>query len=351
MNYTPLIYLNDISTELKKIIENFSTQNIFVLTDKNVFRDCYPLIKNIFEVEPKLLIIEAGEESKNLDTVQYLWSKLIDYQTERQSLLINLGGGVITDIGGFVAATFKRGIKFLNIPTSLLAQVDAAIGGKNGINFRHFKNNIGTFYNPLAIISSPVFLKTLPERHFVAGFAEVVKHALLDNARAWNKIKFIDPADPDYEYMENVVRDSAKFKQKIVEKDPKETGLREILNFGHTFGHAIETFFRQKRIDILHGEAVAMGIICELFLSNKILNFDFQKLFEISEYIATFFPSYKINYDDYDEIFDLMLQDKKNKNKRITFTLLEDIGKPLTNQTASKDEMIQAFNFYYQIKR
>ncbi len=348
---TPLIYRNEISEDLKKIIDNFSANSIFVLTDKNVFKACYPLIKNIFEEEPRLLIIEEGESSKNLDTVQYLWSKLIDYQAERRSLLVNLGGGVITDIGGFVAATFKRGIKFLNIPTSLLAQVDAAIGGKNGINFRHFKNNIGTFYNPIAIISSPVFLKTLPERHFISGFAEVVKHALLDSTTAWNKIKFIDPAEPDFEYVEIVVRDSAKFKQKIVEKDPTETGVREILNFGHTFGHAIETFFRQKRIDILHGEAVAMGIICELFLSNKILNFNFQKLFEISEYIATFFPSYKISYDDYDEIFDLMLQDKKNKNRRITFTLLEDVGKPVTNQTASKDEMIQAFNFYYQIKR
>ena len=337
------------SDHLISIIRNYNSDKIFILADNNTFKYCYPLIEHVFLQPPFILKIESGEQAKKIGTIEKLWSKLLELNADRKSLLINLGGGVVSDIGGFVASTFKRGISFINIPTTLLSMVDAAIGGKNGINFYNFKNIIGTFSNPQAVIINSEFLKTLPKEHLISGFAEVVKHSLLDSESAWHKVKYINFDEPDFEYLSLIIKESASFKQKIVESDPKEKGVREILNFGHTFGHAIESLFKNKNKEIQHGEAVAIGIICELFLSNKILNFDFQILFEISEFIAKTFPIYKIEYDDYDLIYDFMKQDKKNKDNKIHFTLLEKIGSPIINQTCEKDEIFQALNFYFQM--
>lgn len=336
--------------ELSSFLKLYQSDKIFLLCDDNTQKYCYPQIEEIFEIPPKIFEIENGEKSKNLGTIEKLWANLLELNADRKSLLINLGGGVISDIGGFVASTFKRGIDFINIPTTLLAQVDAAIGGKNGINFKNFKNIIGTFSQPKAVITSTEFLKTLPKKHIVSGYAEVVKHSLLDSESHWRRVKMIDPDNIDFEYLSSIIKESANFKTKIVTSDPNEKGLREILNFGHTFAHAIESLFKLKNQEIYHGEAVAIGIVCELFLSNKVLNFDFQKLFEISEYIVTFFPVFKIKYDDYEQIYEFMKQDKKNKENKIRFTLLKKIGSPVINQTCEKEEIFQALNFYYQIK-
>ncbi len=337
--------------ELKTYLSDYQQDKIFILTDENTFTHCLPLLVNSLNTEPIAIQIPAGESSKNIDTAVFIWNFLTNHNADRNSLLINLGGGMITDLGGFVAGTFKRGIDFINIPTSLLAQVDAAIGGKNGINLNNYKNLIGLFNPPKLVYINPVFLKTLPKRHLRSGYAEVIKHALINDTATWKKIKAIDPENIDFNYLKIIIEESVRIKMKIVEQDPSEKGIREALNFGHTIGHAVETFLTRKNIDILHGEAVAIGMITELFLSNKKFTFDFHKLFEIAEYISTHYPAFKIEYDDYEEIYEIMKHDKKNKENKIRFTLLKDFGNFATNQTVAKEDVIQALNFYYQIKR
>lgn len=350
MNKT-IKFSNNISIDLNNILIKYNRDKIFVLTDENTFIHCYPLIKTTFTKEPYVIQIPAGEKSKNIETVTFLWNFLTTHNADRKSVLINLGGGMITDLGGFVASTYKRGIDFINIPTTVLGIVDAAIGGKNGINLENYKNHIGTFNQPAAIISSTDFLKTLPQRQILSGFAEVIKHTLLSSEETWDKIKNINPEKFDLEELDLILKESSKIKQNIVNNDPKETGIREALNFGHTVGHAIETFFTNKNIDILHGEAIAIGLIAELFISNQKLTFPFEKLFEITEYLATYFPSYKIDYNDYDELYNIMKHDKKNKNNKIIFTLLKNIGEVEINQTCTKESFFEALNFYYQIKK
>ncbi|MBN2664648.1 MAG: 3-dehydroquinate synthase [Bacteroidales bacterium] len=350
MNET-IKFSDDISYDLSEILFKYNTDKIFVLVDENTFIHCHPLIKTAFAKEPYVIQIPAGEKSKDIETVTFLWKFLTTHNADRKSVLINLGGGMITDLGGFVASTYKRGIDFINIPTTVLAMVDAAIGGKNGINLENYKNHIGTFNQPAALISSTEFLKTLPQKQILSGFAEVIKHSLLSNEKTWNNIKNINPEKINFEQLNLILKESSKIKQNIVNDDPKETGIREALNFGHTVGHAIETFFNNKNIEILHGEAIAIGLIAELFISNKKFIFPFEKLFEITEYLATYFPSYKIDYNDYDELYNIMKHDKKNKNNKIIFTLLKNIGEVEINQTCSKEIFFEALNFYYQIKK
>jgi 3-dehydroquinate synthase len=337
--------------DLKKHISHYHTDKIFVLCDENTFIHCLPKIIDIFDKEPITIQIPAGEDNKSIDTAIFIWNFLTNHNADRKSLLINLGGGMITDLGGFVASTYKRGIDFINIPTTLLAQVDASIGGKNGINLNNYKNIVGLFNPPKLVYINADFLSTLPSQQLRSGFAEVIKHALIDNENTWKKIKTINPENIDLEYLQIIIKESVAIKMKIVNNDPHEKGLREALNFGHTIGHAIETFFNRKKINILHGEAIAIGMIAELFLSNKKFTFDFHKLFEIAEYIATYYPAFKIEYNNYDEIYDIMKHDKKNKNNQIRFSLLKDIGQIQTNQTVDKEDIIQALNFYFQIKR
>ncbi len=345
-----ILIAKNIKSELSELLADFSEEKIFVLTDSNTFIHCLPKIENIFKKKPIIKKIPAGEKSKNIESVYSIWEFLIDNKADRNSLLLNLGGGVITDLGGFAASTFKRGIKYINIPTSLLAMVDAAIGGKNGINFKKYKNQIGIFNNADVLIFTK-FLETLPQRHLRSGFAEMIKHSLLDSTKTWEKISSVNPQNIDLDYLQILIKESINIKLKIIKSDPFEKGLRKALNFGHTIGHSLETYFSSKNIDILHGEAVAIGLISELFLSNKVFTFNFMKLFEITEYLATYFPSYKINYDDYNEILNIMHQDKKNRNDEIRFSLLERIGKIHINQICSNEDIFQSLNFYYQVKK
>lgn len=345
------VFTNKVIEELKPIVEKYHQSKIFILTDDNVSQYCLPLIKDDFDFNPILIEIPAGEKMKNIETASFLWDFLSTNNADRTSLLINIGGGVITDMGGFVAATYQRGIDFVNIPTTLLAQVDASIGGKNGVNLNELKNQIGTFKLPIKNIISTKFLETLPKKELIAGFAEVIKHSLLGSDEIWNKIKTINPENIDLIFFQDIVEESAKIKFSIVESDPLENDIREALNFGHTVGHAVETYVNRKGIEILHGEAVAIGLIVELYLSNTVLTFDFKKLFEISEYLATYFSSFDLPYEDYEQIYEIMKHDKKNKNNEIRFTLLKDIGDILVGQVCKKENIFEALNFYFQLKK
>lgn len=346
-----IVFTKEINKALRTVLLEYKGQRMFILLDENTKKYCYPLIKEAFDIEPSIIFIPSGESYKTIETVSYIWNKLSDFRADRDSVLINLGGGVITDIGGFSAATFKRGIRFINVPTTLLSIVDASIGGKNGVNFGGYKNQIGTFSLPSKLIIFTGFLHTLPLREFTSGYAEMVKHALLSSEKSWQILRVINPESPNYDALDKIIFESIKIKQGIVEQDPNETGIREALNFGHTIGHAMESFFNNKGKIILHGEAVAIGMIAELFLSNKKLMFDFEKLFEITEYLATYFQSFEIDYAGYKDIYEIMKHDKKNKAGKIRFTLLEKIGKFKINQVCDKEEIFQAINFYFQVKK
>ena len=346
-----LFFSENIIEELSSFLREKFTNKIFVLFDENTKKYCYPLIQDAFIQKPVEITIPAGEKSKNIDFVKHVWKNLTEKNADRQSLLINIGGGKVSDLGGFAAGTYQRGIEYVNIPTSLLAQIDASVGGKTGINLDDLKNQIGLFNEPKAVFIASKFLKTLPQRELISGLAEMLKHSLLDNQDSWNKIKRIYPERIDFTYLHTLIKESVEFKMKIVKSDPLEKANREALNFGHTIGHAIETYFNRNNIEILHGEAVAIGMICELFLSNKVLSFNFKKLFEVSEYLATYFKSFKIDYNIYDEIYEIMKHDKKNKQDSIRFTLLRDIGDFEINQQCSKEDIFEALNFYFQIQK
>jgi len=345
-----IIFDQDIDYQILKFCEDnkITKDQIFVLTDKNVKNYILPqlnILKNI-----AYYTIEPGEESKNIDVAKKIWQFLIEHKADRNSVLINLGGGVISDLGGFVASTYKRGIRFINIPTTLLSQVDASVGGKTGIDFNSYKNMIGTFKEPSLVLINTLFLKTLPKRHILSGYAEMLKHALITGESEWLKIKSLSIEAVDYDYLQILVKRSVEIKHNVVSKDLYEKGIRKILNFGHTIGHGIESYLLSKGINILHGEAVALGIVAEIYLSNLKFIFNIEKVFEISSFITSRFPAYNLSYEDYQKIFEIMQQDKKNKNNKILFTLLRKIGKPEIDQECNKNEIFEALNFYYQFR-
>jgi len=346
-----IIYEKNFLEKLNVFLKSYKNEKIFILVDANTKLFCLNKIAACFHNTPIVIEIPTGEKNKNINTAILIWNFLSTNNADKNSLLINLGGGVITDIGGFIASTYQRGMDFINIPTTVLAQIDASIGGKNGINLNNIKNQIGVITLPKLTFISSDFLQTLPQEEILAGFAEMVKHALISSEFNWKKIKAINPEKLDFQQLSYLIKDSIEIKLKIVEKDLYEKGYRKALNFGHTIGHAIETFFSRKNIDIIHGQAVAIGIIAEIFISNKILNFDFQKLFEITEYVATYFKSFTIDIEHYDEIYSIMKHDKKNKDNQIYFSLLKNIGEVEIDKTCEKDDIIQALNFYYQLKK
>ncbi len=345
-----IIFDKDIDYHLLDLFEDNQIQrnNILLLTDSNVERLVLPQIQILSDI-PRF-VIEPGEKSKSLDTARQVWEFLAKHKADRSSVLINLGGGVVTDLGGFVASTYKRGIGFVNIPTTLLAQVDASVGGKTGINFLTYKNMIGTFSDPMLVLINTLFLKTLDKRQILSGYAEMLKHALITGQAEWNKIKSFSVDAIDYEYLAFLVKNSVEIKYNIVQQDPREKGIRKVLNFGHTIGHGIEALLLSRNINITHGQAVAIGIVAEMYLSNLKFVLNVEKVFEISTFITSRFPAISLNYDDYEQIYEILGQDKKNRNGRILFTLLRDIGDPVIDQACTKGEIFEALNFYYQFK-
>jgi len=307
-------------------ISNYS--QVAILVDENTKRDC---LSKLPQIENALIIeIKSGEEYKNISTCSFIWEQLTINNFDRNSLLINLGGGVIGDIGGFCATTYKRGLEFIHIPTTLLAMVDASVGGKLGIDFKGFKNQIGLFNNPKAVLISSEFLETLAESELKSGFAEVVKHALISDNSLWLKLKNTPFTDLDWE---DIIDTSVQIKNKIVLADPFEKGERKKLNFGHTFGHAIESYYLEKRTPISHGEAVFMGMILE----TKISDLSETDKNEIKNYVLS---NFALPYTPKkSSLHKFLINDKKNQDGKINFTLLNGIGNCSLDNLFSLDEL------------
>lgn len=334
--------------ELKKILD-LHKGKVFVLMDENTERNCLKRLPCLGQRGAIPVRIKSGEENKNLDTLQLIWKQMGGNGGDRKSLFVNLGGGVIGDMGGLAASLFKRGIKFVNVPTTLLAQVDASCGGKLAVDFNNLKNEIGLFRNPDKVIISSEFLQTLPVEQIVSGMAEMIKHAVLYSETYLDEISEFDPRNPDWNLLGKLVETSVRIKNDFAGKDPTETGIRKMLNLGHTIGHAVESYSFTTASPLLHGEAVAIGLVCELFLSNKILHFPVQKMMRITNLIASTYKPYKIQYEIYDKLIDLMTHDKKNTDGMISFSLMSNYGEFQIDQHCTKDDMYQALSFYNQM--
>lgn len=341
-----IIISKNLKRELALAISECEHDRLFVLTDETTAQKCWPVIKEFFSLKKAALItIGATDTHKDLDTLASVWKALGDGGATRHSCLINLGGGMVTDLGGFAASTFKRGIDFINIPTTLLAMVDASVGGKTGINFNGLKNEIGVFNDSKFVILDTNFLKTLDEKNINSGYAEMLKHGLISQETMWEELVSFDLQHPDLEHLQRMVADSVQVKERIVKEDPMEHGIRKALNLGHTFGHAFESW-ALKRTPVLHGYAVAYGLIPELYLSVTKTGFPQDKMRQTFQFIRENYGTLGITCDDYPELIELMHHDKKNTAGTINFTLLGGIGDIKINQTATEEEIKEALDFF-----
>ncbi len=338
------VYIGDDALQyFQKFVLSENYSSIFVLTDKNTHKHCYPVIKR-FLPQHSTIIIPPGEESKKYETCSTIWIELAGDQADRKSLLVNLGGGVIGDIGGLCAGLFKRGIDFVQIPTTLLSQADASIGGKTGIDFFHHKNVIGLFNNPKAVFIYPGFIKTLHKREVLSGFAEVIKHCLVADKKAFENLGSKNVLPPDWN---KIIIQSVKIKSSITENDPFEKGMRKALNFGHTIGHGIESSFLQEGVTpLLHGEAVAAGMICESFLSAEKKLLDKTTMNRIILFIKRFYELPVLDEKRMETVIDFIRNDKKNEYHKVCCTLLGGIGSVLINQEISTEEIFLSMRFY-----
>ncbi|MDH5609237.1 MAG: 3-dehydroquinate synthase [Cyclobacteriaceae bacterium] len=335
----------DPSETLNQLVRQLSPDTVGIIVDENTARHCLPKFTPDF---PYFLIeIHSGEKEKNLATCDLIWQELTRQNCTRKSLVINLGGGVIGDMGGFSAATFKRGIRFINIPTTLLSQVDASIGGKLGVDFHGLKNHIGVFQLPDKVLIWEGFLETLPARELRSGFAEVIKHGLIRDKHYWNAL--LEKDFPDNIDWKPIIRKSVELKNDVVQEDPTEKGLRKILNFGHTLGHGIETWYLNSGRDILHGEAIAAGMILESHLSMQKGLLRADELEEITAYILGIYPGLS-EFPPEEELYGLLAQDKKNEGKTILFSLIRGIGDCAFDITVENKEIRQALAYYRAIK-
>jgi len=344
------IYSGDWTAPLRSLLDEKAYTKIIVLVDENTRTHCLPILKNrLGNIAFEIIEIPSGEIHKNIQTCQEIWSEMMAHQVDRKALMMNLGGGVIGDMGGFCAGTFKRGIDFIQIPTTLLSQVDASIGGKLGIDFQQVKNSIGLFQNPQAVLIDVDFLKTLSFEELRSGYAEVLKHSLIADAAQWKSLIQIDELN-DIAQIEKELLSSLKVKQQIVEEDPFEKGIRKALNFGHTVGHAVEAYSFNTDTPLLHGEAIAIGMICESYLSYKSSQLSSIELEQISNYIVKIYKklSYKLTPLSA-QLLGYMLNDKKNERQQINFSLLPMIGKCQINQTCTDELIIESLKYYDEL--
>lgn len=342
-----IIFSKDITTELDQLCDAMKADRIYLLTDTTTKQLCRPLVKECKAIlGAQDIVIGSTDVNKTLDTLAQVWKALSQGKASRRSLLINLGGGMVTDLGGFAAATFKRGIRFINVPTTLLSMVDAAVGGKTGINFNGLKNEIGAFKEAEAVIINTEFLRTLDDSNLRSGYAEMLKHALLENATLWaDHLKF-NLTTPNYAHLQELVAQSIRCKERIVTDDPHEHGIRKALNLGHTVGHAFESLAMERQQPILHGYAVAYGLLCELYLSAAHTGFPTEQMRQTVQFIRNVYGTFAFTCDDYEHLYDIMLHDKKNVGGVINFTLLGGIGNILLNQHLSKEEVFECFDFF-----
>lgn len=327
---------------LNLFLQKGGYKKIAVLTDENTLKHCYPLVKPHVP-EHAVITVKSGEENKTLQTCEHIWEQMTDLAMDRYSVLIVLGGGVLGDMGGFCAATYKRGIDFILMPTTLLAMADASIGGKLGIDFRHFKNHIGLFKEPVLTLIHSAFLKTLPQHELRSGFAEVIKHALISDRTLWNELRSKSLEEQPWDVL---LRHSAEFKSSVVQQDPTEKGLRKILNAGHTIGHALESYFLKSGNRILHGEAVAAGLVTEAFIAKNQKLISDEDVKQIVEYILNLYGKLEIQERDYATIAALCIQDKKNRGNTVLAVLPEGIGKARWDCAVSEEEIVDALAFY-----
>lgn len=343
------IFFENSLDELVNFIRQGNYTRFFILTDENSTQHCLPILTEKLKGFDNydLIEISAGEESKTIEFCEGVWRMLIDFSADRQSLMINLGGGVVTDLGGFCASTFKRGIDFVQVPTTLLSQVDASVGGKTGVDLNGIKNIIGTFTQPKAVFIDQVFTKTLPARQVLSGMAEMLKHGLIVDAGFWNTLKSSDMAHPSAE----AIYRSIEIKNEVVIEDPHEKGRRKALNFGHTIGHAVETWSLNNDEDPLtHGEAIAIGMICESWLSHKKSGLSLAELEEITDTLNTHYPRYTIEASCHGTLYSLMQKDKKNKGGLINCTLLSRIGECTLDNICTEDELCESLNYYANLQ-
>ncbi|GGZ70255.1 3-dehydroquinate synthase [Algibacter mikhailovii] len=333
-----------LNEHLKK--NNFS--KIFILVDENTHQHCLPIFIDKIEtnVAIEIIEIESGEENKNIDTCVGVWNTLSELNADRKSLMINVGGGVITDLGGFVACTFKRGIAYVNVPTTLLSMVDASVGGKTGVDLGVLKNQIGVISNPDLVLIETRFLNSLPVNQMRSGLAEMLKHGLITGESYWNK--FLDLSKLSLDDLDELIYESVIIKKNVVLQDPFENGLRKTLNFGHTLGHAIESFYLSdpKKPTLLHGEAIIIGMILACYISTELVGFPKESTLAIKDLFTNYYGHTNIDKNDYASIIDLLKYDKKNNHGNINFVLLESIGKCKIDCIVPEEVIIDAFNFY-----
>ena len=346
MNPQKVVISENLTEALATAIAECEHDRTFILVDETTERCCLPIVSGLDCVRgAQIIVIGATDSHKTLESLSYVWEALGEGGATRHSLLINIGGGMVTDLGGFAASTFKRGINYINIPTTLLSMVDASVGGKTGINFRGLKNEIGVFSNASTVILDTTFLKTLDAENICSGYAEMLKHGLISNEKMWAELINFDLARPDLQQLQTMVADSVAVKQRIVTEDPLEQGIRKALNLGHTVGHAFESF-ALKHSPILHGYAVAYGLISELYLSTVKTGFPSDKMHQTVSFIKEHYGKMAITCDNYPTLLELMTHDKKNVAGTINFTLLGGIGDIRINQTATKEDIYEALDFY-----
>ncbi len=341
------VYVGEKSLDaLNTFLKKSSYTAYFLVCDEHTFEHCLPTLLFNCPIlnEAEIIELESGEQHKNMETCMQVWGALTDAGADKKSLLLNLGGGVITDLGGFVASTFKRGIDFVNIPTTLLSMVDASVGGKTGVDFEDIKNHIGTTYEPKGVFVNPVFLESLPERHVRNGYAEVIKIALIADVDFWNDIRQSDTIA--HFYSEELITHAIELKNAIVKKDLHENDLRKSLNFGHSVGHALESALLKQKKDILHGEAIAMGMIIESMIAQQLKLITKKELNEICGYIDAIYTKIKLTAETKKLLFEYIFHDKKNEDGRLNFALPDSIGAYTLKSGITEEQIAEALGMY-----
>ena len=347
MSKQKVIICQNLNEDLDTAIQNCTHDKLFILVDKHTRELCLPLISGFDCLKnAHIITIDPEDIHKNLETLAYVWKELGDQGATRHSLMINLGGGMVTDLGGFAASTFKRGFQYINIPTTLLAMVDASVGGKTGINFNGLKNEIGVFSPAEYVLIDTEFLKSLDSHNLLSGYAEMLKHGIISTTGHWAELLNFDLNQIDYKALQQLVAHSVSIKEDIVEKDPFEKNIRKALNLGHTVGHAFESLALENNRPVLHGYAVAWGIICELYFSFIKVGFPKDKLRQTIQFIKENYGVLTFDCKQYDRLYEFMTHDKKNSAGIINFTLMGEIGDIRINQSANKEEILEILDFY-----
>lgn len=347
MQTQDIIISKDLEKSLEEAMRKCPHDKLFILTDETTHEKCLPVVGGFPALkEAGQIVIGATDENKTLDSIAHVWMELSRKGGTRHSLMINLGGGMVTDLGGFAAATFKRGIQYINVPTTLLAMVDASVGGKTGINFNGLKNEIGVFSPASSVLLDTEFLKTLDGENICSGYAEMLKHGLISTEENWKELVGFDLTRIDYGHLQDMVAKSVAIKEKVVQEDPFEKGIRKALNLGHTAGHAIESLALAENRTVLHGYAVAWGLVCELYLSCTKAGFPKEKLHQAINFVKENYGVFAFSCKEYEQLYAFMTHDKKNTAGIINFTLLGNVGDIRINQTADKQEIFNMLDFY-----